>query len=586
MGQESRRGFLKYATFSATGLLTNDLWTGWSVANIPKISELTNLSSSLLQTWGKAVLDYQITDSNDNKNYGGLMCPACKVVHGRVCDTFYPMLYLADTNKDERWLNASLLLYEWMEHNTSQPDGSWTNEPAPGSWKGITVFTCIALAETLQKHRKLLKTSFIERVRQRLTKAGNYIEANFNTEYGNINYPVAGAYALTLLGKELNNEQFNIKGKELAASVRGFFTAKDQLIFGEGKPYNVASKKGCFSVDLGYNVEESLPSLVMYGLLNDDKELLQKVSTSMQAHMEFMLPDGAWDNSWGTRNFKWTYWGSRTSDGSLGAYGLMSNYDPRFYTAALKNTMLLKNCTHDGLLHGGPHYKSHGVTPCIHHTFCHMKSLAVYLDHSSDHINTVTTPAMLPREKQTGTRFFRDIQTWLIARGGFRATVTAYDREYNFTNGHATGGAMTMLWHALTGPVLCASMNEYQLKEANNMQVDSDPYSIPLTPRIELKLDGKTYMNISDLSADVQVNEGDQTTTVVTRSKLVDGLQKGPTRGDIACVVTYTFKENVVSLRFKHDSIIYGGDIRVIVPVICPGGEKMVKVSEKMITVS
>jgi hypothetical protein len=324
----------------------------------------------------------------------------------------------------------------------------------------------------------------------------------------------------------------------------------------------------------------------MYGLLNDDKELLQKVSASMQAHLEFMLPDGAWDNSWGTRNFKWTYWGSRTSDGSLGAYGLMSNYDPRFYTAALKNTTLLKSCTHNGLLHGGPHYKSHGVTPCIHHTFCHMKSLAVYLDHRGDHINAVTKPALLPREKQTGTRFFHDIQTWLIARGEFRATVTAYDREYNFTNGHATGGAMTMLWHALTGPVLCASMNEYQLKEANNMQVDADPYSIPLTPRIELKLDGKTYMNISDLSADVKVNESDQVTTVVTKSKLVDGLQKSPARGDIVCVVTYTFKENVVSLRFKYDSNLYGVDIRVIVPVISPGGEEMVRVSEKMITVN
>jgi hypothetical protein len=215
-----------------------------------------------------------------------------------------------------------------------------------------------------------------------------------------------------------------------------------------------------------------------------------------------------------------------------------------------------------------------------------MKSLAVYLDHSGDHITPVIKPAILPREEQTGTRFFRDIQTWLIARGGFRATVTAYDREYNFTNGHATGGAMTMLWHAFTGPVLCASMNEYQLKEANNMQVDADPHSIPLTPRIELKLNGKIYMNISDLSADVEVNEGDRITTVITRSKLVDGTQQSPVNAGIACVVTYTFKENVVSLHFEHDADLYGGDIRVIVPVISPGGEKMVRTSEKMITVN
>ena len=41
------------------------------------------------------------------------------------------------------------------------------------------------------------------------------------------------------------------------------------------------------------------------------------VATSLRAHLEFMLPDGAWDNSWGTRNYKWTYWGSRTSDGTV-----------------------------------------------------------------------------------------------------------------------------------------------------------------------------------------------------------------------------------------------------------------------------
>ena len=44
----------------------------------------------------------------------------------------------------------------------------------------------------------------------------------------------------------------------------------------------------------------------------------------METHLEFMLPDGAWDNSWGTRSFKWTYWGGRTSDGFMGGYYLMA----------------------------------------------------------------------------------------------------------------------------------------------------------------------------------------------------------------------------------------------------------------------
>ena len=73
------------------------------------------------------------------------------------------------------------------------------------------------------------------------------------------------------------------------------------------------------AVDLGYNVEESLQSLVLYGLLEQDEEVLATVTKALTTHAEFMLPDGAWDNSWGTRSYKWTYWGSRTSDGCQAA---------------------------------------------------------------------------------------------------------------------------------------------------------------------------------------------------------------------------------------------------------------------------
>ena len=43
--------------------------------------------------------------------------------------------------------------------------------------------------------------------------------------------------------------------------------------------------------------------------------MLDQTVAALRTHMEFMLPDGAWDNSWGTRNYKWSWWGSRTSDG-------------------------------------------------------------------------------------------------------------------------------------------------------------------------------------------------------------------------------------------------------------------------------
>lgn len=63
----------------------------------------------------------------------------------------------------------------------------------------------------------------------------------------------------------------------------------------------------------------------------------------MNTHLEFMLPDGAWDNSWGTRSFKWTYWGGRTSDGFMGGYYAMAEQHPEYLEAIRRNIRLLKN---------------------------------------------------------------------------------------------------------------------------------------------------------------------------------------------------------------------------------------------------
>ena len=78
----------------------------------------------------------------------------------------------------------------------------------------------------------------------------------------------------------------------------GQFTP-DGFLAGEGHPLKGVSPKGCRPVDMGYNVEESLPSLALYSLLADDKPVQEQVVAAMKTHMEFMLPDGAWDNSFG-----------------------------------------------------------------------------------------------------------------------------------------------------------------------------------------------------------------------------------------------------------------------------------------------
>ena len=188
----------------------------------------------------------------------------------------------------------------------------------------------------------------------RLASAARFVDGFVTMQTGNINYPVTSALALTLAGELLGERHYRGRGRELAHASLAYLTPGG-LLFGEGHPQDGTTAKGCRAVDLGYNVEESLPALALYGLVAGDEEVTGRTVEALRAHLELMLPDGAWDNGWGTRQFKWTWWGSRTSDGCQPAYALLAARDPRFAEAAYRNLEQLAACTHDGLLHGGPH---------------------------------------------------------------------------------------------------------------------------------------------------------------------------------------------------------------------------------------
>ncbi len=566
----TRKDFLRTVAVGAAGLyMPAHLDAHWQPPN-----ELYHLSSSLLDEWSAAVLRLQVTDKLNADQYGGIVSPDTGKVPGRCGDSIYPFFCMAQQTGHQQYIDAAQRVYQWMETHVSDTDGAWLNEPQKNSWKGITVFTTIAICETLQNHHKIIPPAFYDVLVNRVRKSAAYIYDNFTIDYGNINYPISGAYALALAGHLLDVPKWKDKGKVLAQQSLNFISKKDKLIFGEGQPYYQLSQKGCLPVDLGYNVEESLPALVQYGLLVNDKELLEKITESMQAHMEFMLPDGAWDNSWGTRNYKWTYWGSRTSDGCQTAYALMKDRDPRFYTAALKNLQLLKTCTIDGLLQGGPHLRSHGIATNVHHTFCHMKALANGLNYTDNAPLSIHQKAALPREKTKGVRFFSDIQTWLVASGAWRATITGYDMEYkDFKNGHPTGGAISLLWHEKVGAILVASMNAYQLFEKDNMQADTDPASMPLTPRIEIKTDTGLYTSNSDLSAVVSVKEENNSVLVNVSGHLVNGNQENPSRGAVSYQLQYLFTTEKIVLNFACQA--NGEKVRIVMPVICRTDEKV-----------
>ena len=536
---------------------------------------MQTIYDELLKTWCDAMVKHQITSIKSRGLYGGILCPSCSMVHGRSADAVYPLMHLAHITKESRYLDAAVLLQDWAEH-LSCPDGSWVNEVESG-WKGITVFGAIALGEAIRNHGSILDLKILEQWKKRLHKATEYLYDNFDITTGNINYPVSCSAAMAIAAEIFDEPRYRIKGHDLAHESLEYFT-DNKILFGEGRPQNGKTNRGCRPVDLGYNVEESLPALVLYGLLTGDEEVLETVTESLIQHLEFMLPDGAWDNSWGSRSYKWTYWGSRTSDGCQSAYALLSDRDPRFAEAAYRNAQLLKECTHDGLLHGGLHYKIKGELPCMHHTFCHSKTMATVLDHKAQaHRNS--TPVSLPREADTGVRYYPEIDTWLVAKGPWRATVTSNDWEY-FKGSHPSGGALSLLWHNDLRTVLSGSLNEYWLVEGINQQRHRDEIDMPLTPSFEYLENGIYYRSINDLNASVTCTEAADAIGFSISGRLVDKESKSPASGEIRYDIAYEFTNNCVAMKVNINYDTKIGNVRYYLPIISDQTETIESLNE------
>ncbi|WP_188760624.1 hypothetical protein [Edaphobacter acidisoli] len=549
-------------------------------SSTPQTAE-QKLYAGLLKTWCDGIIARQITELRDPAFYGGLLCPSCALIHGRCGDAVYPLLKMAHTSGDSKYVRAAKLVHEWSQAQVSRADGSWVNDVSLSSWQGITVFHTIALAEALKHHGEVLDKPTRAAWTDRVAAAAKFLDSFISIETGNVNYPVTSTLAFVLCGQLLGEDRYIERGRKLAQRVMEQFTP-DGFLFGEGHPLDGISPKGCRPIDLGYNIEESLPSLALYSLLANDKPVEQQVVAALKTHMEFQLPDGAWDNSWGTRNYKWTWWGSRTSDGCHPGFVLMAHHDPRFREAARRNAELMQASTHDGLLYGGPHYYEHGDLPCVHHSFTHAKALATVLDRGSFPENPERS--QLPRDIAYGVKSFPVIGTRLAAAGPWRATVTEYDWEYiehvqagagGSGGGHVTGGALSQLFHAEIGPVFVASMTQYELIEISNQQQYRDSPHMPLTPRIEYTEAGKAYTNLNDYKA-VLTAQPYAGSILFDAQGVLQTPSHAPLPGGAKYHVTHRIADPAVELTASTTGLPTSAKtLRFIVPVIASSTDRV-----------
>jgi len=536
------------------------------------------LSRELLRDWCDGMLGHRINTPNDRARHGALDCPGCNFIHGRCMDAVYPFLHMAKASGEEEYLTAGIDVFEWAD-NVTLDNGAWSNDLDPGSWQGTTLFAAIAVAEALHHHGDLLDAATRERWLERLGRAAKFIHRTIDRmEFANINYGCVSIFGMHLLGKTLGRAEYLERSRQLAADLDNYISEPSGLIFGEGRPATRVSPRGARPVDLAYNVEESIPAIAMTAIATGDEKLTATAKRLLESHLHFMLPDGAWDNSFGTRHAKWTYYGSRTSDGCQPGYALMADHHPAFATAVIENTRLMRRCTHDGLLAGGPHVVGAGMKPCIHHTFVTSKALAAVRDHPGL-AGRIRRGAQLPRAEADGVSHYPEIATWLAARGPWRATITATDWFYHRPGvRQPSGGCISLLWHHQLGPLFAGSMPRYIRVEAKNMQVNPHPGDHPLTPRVEIRAGEKWYSQLFDAAAEVDHTDADGVLKFDVSARLLDEDGAIPDHGRSECSLSYLFDAESAAITANAPGV-GSQDARpcLILPVISSSGEKVIR---------
>ena len=244
---------------------------------------------SLLLTWCDALVAHQVRGLADATVDGGFLCPGCGIVHGRSADAVYPLLCAAKLTGRRTYVDAAKAVYDWSERNVSRDDGSWVNEPVLSDWQGITVFRCVTLCESLLRHGDLIDAATQGTWRDRLRRAYGFLDRFITIDTGNINYPVGSAYAYALGAEVLARADYKDHARGLAHQALDYITPNG-LLFGEGHPQRGTTASGKHPVDLGYNVEESLPALALYGLHAGDEVVLERTVALMRACLLYTSP--------------------------------------------------------------------------------------------------------------------------------------------------------------------------------------------------------------------------------------------------------------------------------------------------------
>lgn len=549
-------------------------------------------AESLLARWCDGMIAHQLDFPNDRGLHGAMVCSACAYLHGRIGDAVYPFVVQWNGTGDDKYLSAARKAIGWCEANTLCSDGSYMND-LKTHWNYITVFSQIAIGRTLRQFGDKLPQDFLAQLESIYVRQSRWLYDCFrnpDTERKvEVNYWGNYAEAMVEAGIRLNEPKYLDEArKTVDGRLKKLFTP-DGMLMGEVIPLDTHTPaRRLVAVDLGYNLEETLPAMLAAAEALNDKAFECQVVESVKAHLEFMLPDGAIDDTAGSRAYKWTYSGSRTADGVLPLLAKLERRGVKWACRAAKRVVALhaRLTGDDGLLYGGLYYRDAEESACLHHTFTHAKGLAEYIVLKKGMPGSCGDEPM-PRELSNSVICRPSMGVELASVGPWRVTFSASDAYVLPDDARrlaAGGGSPTLLWHERAGLILAGTQADFFFLENTNQQETRKERTIlSVTPRLETE---EGFTNVQDF--DVRVNSCFEKGTYSYSAEGVLTSLKGEKGAEFA--LDYRLDEKCFSVHAKTSAacryylpVVGGKDTEIAVSgnqaTLCRNGAQFIVMS-------
>jgi hypothetical protein len=311
--------------------------------------------------------------------------------------------------------------------------------------------------------------------------------------------------------------------------------------------------------------------------------------------MEMIYPDGSMDNSFRSRNYKWTLFGSKTAHGCQMAFMMLCDEDPAFYTAAELNASYVLNSIEPGggMIGYGPHYKDLFNQSCIHATFNRADAFAVAFAYGKE---PAQKDAAIPSQHIFGLREYATIGVYHMRTREWMGTVSCYHVH------HApTGGTLSYLWNEKVGPVQIGSVTKYERYELPNMPAFPSVEENLVTQRIEAIRQGMNFSNLYEYDAFASSSVSSSATTLSSTATAtatatdeggpeveVHGQLKYETGGirydcGVSYKIRYTFHDAFIEKTYDLDVRLPCEQITIAEPIVSGANPVISIIGEEII---